>query len=39
MRGIFILDKELYQICLFEFIRVEGGVKYMKHFKGGGRKL
>jgi hypothetical protein len=24
------------QICLFEFIRVEGGVKFMKHSKGGG---
>jgi hypothetical protein len=21
--------------CLFEFIRVEGGVKFMTHFKGG----
>jgi hypothetical protein len=25
----------LYQICLFEFIRVEGGVKFKQHFKGG----
>jgi hypothetical protein len=25
---------ELCQICLFEFIRVEGGVKFMKHVKG-----
>jgi hypothetical protein len=24
----------LCQICLFEFIRVQGGVKFMKHFKG-----
>jgi hypothetical protein len=24
----------LSQICLFEFIRVEGGVKFMEHFKG-----
>jgi hypothetical protein len=23
----------LRQICLFEFIRVEGGAKFMKHFK------
>jgi hypothetical protein len=23
------------EICLFEFIRVEGGAKFMKHFKGG----
>jgi hypothetical protein len=26
----------LLQICLFEFIRVEGGVKLMKHVGGGG---
>jgi hypothetical protein len=25
----------LCQICLFKFIRVEGGVKFMKHSKGG----
>jgi hypothetical protein len=25
----------LYQICLFKFIRVEGGATFMKHFKGG----
>jgi hypothetical protein len=25
----------LCEICLFEFIRVEGGVKFMKDFKGG----
>jgi hypothetical protein len=25
------------QICLFEFIRVEAGVKSMKHFKGCAR--
>jgi hypothetical protein len=23
----------LCQICLFEFIQAEGGVKFMKHFK------
>jgi hypothetical protein len=32
------ISKTLCQICLFEFIRAEGGVKFMKHFKGG-RKL
>jgi hypothetical protein len=26
----------LCKICLFEFIRVEEGVKFIKHFKGGG---
>jgi hypothetical protein len=26
----------LCRICLFEFIRVEGGVKFIKHFGGGG---
>jgi hypothetical protein len=25
---------ELCQICLFEFIPVEGGATFMKHFKG-----
>jgi hypothetical protein len=25
----------LCKICLFEFIRVEGGVKFVKHFKWG----
>jgi hypothetical protein len=23
-------------MCLFEFVRVEGGVKFMKHYGGGG---
>jgi hypothetical protein len=27
------------QICLFEYIRVEGGMKFIKQFKGGGLKL
>jgi hypothetical protein len=30
-----VVSWTLCQICLFEFIRVDGGVKYMKHFKGG----
>jgi hypothetical protein len=25
----------LFQICFFEIIRVEGGVKFMEHLKGG----
>jgi hypothetical protein len=25
----------LSHICLFKFIQVEGGVEFMKHFKGG----
>jgi hypothetical protein len=29
---------ELCQICLFEFIRVDGGATFIIHFKGG-RKL
>jgi hypothetical protein len=29
---------ELCQICLLEFILVEGDAKSMKHFKGGARR-
>jgi hypothetical protein len=28
------ISLNLCQICLFEFIRVEGGVKFIKHFMG-----
>jgi hypothetical protein len=27
--------RTLCHICLYEFFRVEGGAKFMKHFKGG----
>jgi hypothetical protein len=31
----FVIIWTLCKICLFEFICMEGGVKSMKHFKGG----
>jgi hypothetical protein len=34
-----LISLTLYQICLLEFIRVEGGVRFMKHFKGGAIKV
>jgi hypothetical protein len=36
LENMFFISLTLCQICLFEFIRVEGGVKFMKHIKGGG---
>jgi hypothetical protein len=30
-----IHSRTLCQICLFEFIRKKGGVKFVKHFKEG----
>jgi hypothetical protein len=35
---LFIISA-LGQICLLEFLQVEEGVKFMKHFKGSGSKV
>jgi hypothetical protein len=30
----YVIIWTLFKICLFEFIQVEGGAKFLKHFKG-----
>jgi hypothetical protein len=40
LRSVWFINWTLCQICFFEFIRVERGVKFKKHLRGGGeRKL
>jgi hypothetical protein len=36
-KNILLINWTLYQICLFEIMWVEGGVKFMKLFKVGGK--
>jgi hypothetical protein len=35
LKNTLFISLTLCQICLFEFIQVEGSVKFMKHVKGG----
>jgi hypothetical protein len=35
-RRLYYLLDELYVMCLFEFIRVEGVATFVKHFRGWG---
>jgi hypothetical protein len=34
-KSVLFIGITLCEICLFEFIRMEGGAKFMEHFKGG----
>jgi hypothetical protein len=33
------ISRTSYQMCLFEFIRVEGGATFIKYFKGGAQAI
>jgi hypothetical protein len=35
--SVLFISRNLCQICLFEFIQVEDGVKFVEHFKEGAR--
>jgi hypothetical protein len=36
LKSLLFISWTIFQICIFKFIRVKGGVLFMKHFKGGG---
>jgi hypothetical protein len=38
LNSMLLIGWTLCQMCLFEFIQVEGDAKFLKHLKGGGRK-